>query len=201
MFWSEPDGGWIADVPDLQSCSAFGDTPAEALAEIEQAIEAWLAVAREDGPPIPEPCYRAPTRAAGVESVQAIRSCLVPTLTDIAGLEAMSQTVKGFGWRPVVSYPPVLRAGVRKPPRKEPAGAGRTASGLWGFDGAVAWVGDALAGVIGGGLTIAVVSLAPRWPLTGRFWPERRPRACGWRRWGDSDATPEAGFPGRRKVQ
>jgi len=75
-------------VPDLQSCSAVGGTPAEALAEIEQAIEAWLAVAREDGPPIPEPCYRAPTRAAGVESVQAIRSCLVPTLTDIAGLEA-----------------------------------------------------------------------------------------------------------------
>src|SRR6267378_1502332 len=74
----------------------------------------------------------------------------------------MTALVKGFGWRPVVSYPPVLRAGVRKPPRKEPAGAGRTASGLWGFDGAVAWVGDALAGVIGGGLTIAVVSLAPR---------------------------------------
>jgi predicted RNase H-like HicB family nuclease len=52
-------------VPDLQSCSAFGDTPAEALAEIEQAIEAWLAVAREDGLPIPEPRYRAPTRALG----------------------------------------------------------------------------------------------------------------------------------------
>jgi predicted RNase H-like HicB family nuclease len=52
-------------VPDLQSCSAFGDTPAEALAEIEQAIEAWLAVARWDGLPIPEPRYRAPTRAAG----------------------------------------------------------------------------------------------------------------------------------------
>jgi hypothetical protein len=77
--------------------------------------------------------------------------------------------VKGYGCRPFVSYPPVLRAGVRKPPRKEPAGAGRTASGLWGFDGAVAWVRDALAGVIGGGLTIAVVSLAPRWPLTGDF--------------------------------
>jgi predicted RNase H-like HicB family nuclease len=39
LFWSGPDGAWAADVPDLQSCSAFGDTPAE----IEQAIEAWLA--------------------------------------------------------------------------------------------------------------------------------------------------------------
>ena len=59
LFWSEPDGAWVADVPDLQSCSAFGDTPAEALAEIEQAIEARLGVAREDGPPIPEPDTRA----------------------------------------------------------------------------------------------------------------------------------------------
>jgi predicted RNase H-like HicB family nuclease len=36
-FWSEPDVAWVADVPDLQSCSAFGDTLGEALAEIEQA--------------------------------------------------------------------------------------------------------------------------------------------------------------------
>jgi hypothetical protein len=43
----------------------FGDTPVEPLAEIELPIEAWLAVAREDGLPIPEPRYRAPTRAAG----------------------------------------------------------------------------------------------------------------------------------------
>ena len=55
LFWSEPDGAWVADVPDLQSCSAFGGTPAEALAEVEQVIEAWLAVVREDGLPIPEP--------------------------------------------------------------------------------------------------------------------------------------------------
>ena len=51
--------------PDLRSCSAFGGTPAAALTEVEQAIEAWLAVAREDGLPIPEPRYRAPTRAVG----------------------------------------------------------------------------------------------------------------------------------------
>src|SRR5438270_13154288 len=35
LFWSEADGAWLADVPDPQSCSAFGDTPADALAEVE----------------------------------------------------------------------------------------------------------------------------------------------------------------------
>lgn len=54
LLWSEADGAWVADVPNLKSCSAFGDTPAEALAEVEKAMEAWLEVAREDGLPIPE---------------------------------------------------------------------------------------------------------------------------------------------------
>src|SRR5438105_4798819 len=78
-----------------------------------------------------------------------------------------SAQVKGFGCRPVVTYPRVLRAGVRKPPRKEPAGAGRTASGLWGFDGAAAWGGGCAGWVIGGGSTTAVASLALRRRSTG----------------------------------
>ena len=65
LFWSEEDGAWVADVPDLQSCSALGDSPAEALAEVERAMEAWLEVAREDGLPIPEPRYRGAKQAAG----------------------------------------------------------------------------------------------------------------------------------------
>ena len=40
IFYSEEDGGYIADVPDLSSCSAFGNTPEEALAEVEKAKEA-----------------------------------------------------------------------------------------------------------------------------------------------------------------
>lgn len=63
VFWSEADGAWVADVSDLRSCSACGDTPAEALAEVERAIEARLAVAREDGLPIPEPQYQITTCA------------------------------------------------------------------------------------------------------------------------------------------
>ena len=65
LFWSDEDQAWVADVPDLQSCSAFGDTPAEALAEVEQAMAAWLAVAREDGLPIPQPRYRGAKQVAG----------------------------------------------------------------------------------------------------------------------------------------
>lgn len=58
IFYSDEDGGYIADIPDLVTCSAFGLTPAEALTEVEQAKEAWLEVAREEGKPIPEPTYR-----------------------------------------------------------------------------------------------------------------------------------------------
>ena len=35
IFYSEEDGGYIADIPDLDSCSAFGKTPKEALKECE----------------------------------------------------------------------------------------------------------------------------------------------------------------------
>ncbi len=48
----------MADVPDLESCSAFGKTPEEALAEVERAKEAWLQAARDAGKPIPPPRYR-----------------------------------------------------------------------------------------------------------------------------------------------
>jgi len=58
VFYSADDGGYIADVPDLDACSAFGATAEEALAEVEIAKEAWIATARELGRPIPAPRYR-----------------------------------------------------------------------------------------------------------------------------------------------
>lgn len=58
IFYSEEDGGYIADIPDLESCSAFGETPEQALAEVERAKQAWLEAARQAGKPIPEPRYR-----------------------------------------------------------------------------------------------------------------------------------------------
>jgi len=60
IFWSDEDGGYVADIPDLEACSAFGRTPREALAELERAKAAWLEAARAEGKPIPAPRYRAP---------------------------------------------------------------------------------------------------------------------------------------------
>ena len=58
IFYSEEDGGYIADIPDLKACSAFGATPKEALRQVETAKEAWLEAARAAGKPIPAPKYR-----------------------------------------------------------------------------------------------------------------------------------------------
>jgi predicted RNase H-like HicB family nuclease len=58
VFYSEEDGGYIADIPDLRHCSAFGRTAEEAVREVQRAKEAWLASAVADGIPIPEPHYR-----------------------------------------------------------------------------------------------------------------------------------------------
>ena len=64
VFFSAEDEGWIADIPDLEHCSAFGDTPAEAMAEVLIAKEAWLEAAKETGTPIPPPRYRPAIYAA-----------------------------------------------------------------------------------------------------------------------------------------
>jgi len=57
ILYSEEDEGYIADIPDLASCSAFGATPADALREVELAKAAWLEAARAEQKPIPPPKY------------------------------------------------------------------------------------------------------------------------------------------------
>ncbi|MBG1263514.1 type II toxin-antitoxin system HicB family antitoxin [Nostoc commune] len=58
IFYSKEDGGYIADIPDLKYCSAFGSTEEEALREVLQAKAVWLDAAKTDGKPTPEPRYR-----------------------------------------------------------------------------------------------------------------------------------------------
>ena len=58
IFYSQEDEGYIADIPDLEACSAFGKTPAEALEQVEEAKAAWLEAAQAEGKPVPVPRYR-----------------------------------------------------------------------------------------------------------------------------------------------
>ncbi len=58
ISYSAEDGCYVADLPDLEYCSAFGETPEEALAELKGARDAWLAAARAKGDPIPPARYR-----------------------------------------------------------------------------------------------------------------------------------------------
>lgn len=57
VFWYPDDNCWVADVPDLRPCSAHGDTPERAMAELRKAIELWLETAQAAGQPVPEPRY------------------------------------------------------------------------------------------------------------------------------------------------
>ena len=58
VFYSEEDGCYIADIPDLRFCSACGETAEEAVREVQVAKAAWLAVAKKRHKPIPQPTYR-----------------------------------------------------------------------------------------------------------------------------------------------
>ncbi len=58
IFWSAENGGYIADIPDLESCSAFGATAEATLAEVQIAKSTWLEAARDLGKAIPEPRYQ-----------------------------------------------------------------------------------------------------------------------------------------------
>ena len=58
VFFSEDDGCWVADVPDLKFCAAFGDSAEEAVREVQRAMSAWLKAAKEHRKPIPKPKYR-----------------------------------------------------------------------------------------------------------------------------------------------
>ncbi len=59
IFYSEEDEGYIAVVPELPGCSAFGETEEEALKEIKVAIKLWIEAAKKEGKEIPKPMEKA----------------------------------------------------------------------------------------------------------------------------------------------
>lgn len=58
IFYSADDEGYIADIPDLPGCSAFGNTPEEAVKELIVVKTAWIETAKAENISIPKPRYR-----------------------------------------------------------------------------------------------------------------------------------------------
>ena len=55
IYWSEEDGHYIAEVPELPGCMADGETLDETLAMVQEVMQLWIETAIEDGHPVPKP--------------------------------------------------------------------------------------------------------------------------------------------------
>ena len=55
IYWSQEDGAFIVEVPELPGCTADGSTYKEAVDNAEVVIQEWLETAKELGRPIPQP--------------------------------------------------------------------------------------------------------------------------------------------------
>ena len=54
LYWSEEDGAYIAEVPELAGCMSDGPTAKEALHNVEQVVQEWIETAQELGREIPK---------------------------------------------------------------------------------------------------------------------------------------------------
>jgi antitoxin HicB len=55
----EDGGGFLATVPDLPGCMSDGETPQEAISNVQDAIESWIEAAQDMARDIPQPSLQA----------------------------------------------------------------------------------------------------------------------------------------------
>jgi predicted RNase H-like HicB family nuclease len=55
IYWSEDDGAYISEVPELPGCQADGSSYQEVLSNTESIITEWIETAKLIGRDIPEP--------------------------------------------------------------------------------------------------------------------------------------------------
>ena len=54
LIYPGEDGFWVAECHSLPGCISQGETKAEAIDNIREAIELYIEVLEEDGIPVPE---------------------------------------------------------------------------------------------------------------------------------------------------
>lgn len=59
IIYPGEDGYWVAECPSLPGCISQGQTKEEAVANIKEAIQEFIAALEEDGLPVPEEHFEA----------------------------------------------------------------------------------------------------------------------------------------------
>lgn len=90
VFWSEEDAGYIAKVRDLPGCSAWGESPAEAIEEVQLAISAWIEAAKAAGNPVPPPTTERSAQSASGKFVVRVPKVVHAELVRRADAEGVS---------------------------------------------------------------------------------------------------------------
>lgn len=77
---SEDGGGYLAEVPALPGCMSDGESPEEAIRNVEDAILSWIEEAEQLGRTIPKPCLsREPSDAPFTLSAGSVQTRLPMT--------------------------------------------------------------------------------------------------------------------------
>lgn len=84
----DEEGDIVARVEELKGCSAHGKTHAEAIANLEEAMEAWISDCVESGDPVPEPS--ALRSLPSGKWVQRVPRTIHRRLTELAKQEGVS---------------------------------------------------------------------------------------------------------------
>lgn len=59
LIYPGEDGYWVAECPSLLGCISQGQTRLEAISNIREAIDGYVASLEEDGLPVPEEHFEA----------------------------------------------------------------------------------------------------------------------------------------------
>ncbi len=90
IFWSDDDEGFIAEVPDLPGCNAWGATEADAASQAQQAIAAWLQAAQAAGREPPAPSTARPVEGYSGKFMLRLPRSLHARLARRAAAEGVS---------------------------------------------------------------------------------------------------------------
>lgn len=55
IYWSEENGSYIVEIPELPGCMADGTTYENTVKNVQQIIKEWIEVATKEGKMIPKP--------------------------------------------------------------------------------------------------------------------------------------------------